>query len=46
MFGLLIVLLLVAAVIKLVIAACGHHITWRLAFLMAFLLIAFAVSTA
>lgn len=46
MFGLLIFVVLVAAVIKLVIAACGHRITWRLAILLAFVLTALAVSTA
>lgn len=36
MIGLVVAVLLVAAVIKLVVAACGHHITWRLAILVAF----------
>lgn len=46
MFGVLILVLLVAVLIKLVIAACGHRITWRLAILLAFILTALAVSTA
>jgi hypothetical protein len=46
MFGVLFVVLFVAAVIKLVVAACGHRITWRLAILLAFVLTAVAVSTA
>lgn len=44
MIGILVAVVLIAALIKLVVAACGHHITWRLAILVAFLVAVVAIS--
>lgn len=44
MIGLVVAVLLGAVVIKLVVAACGHQITWRLAILVAFVVAVVAIS--
>ncbi len=37
MLGVLLTVAIVAAAIKVTFAACGHRVTWRLAFVLAFL---------
>ncbi|MFC4859290.1 hypothetical protein [Actinophytocola glycyrrhizae] len=37
MLGVLLAAAIVAAAIKVTFAACGHRVTWRLAFVLAFL---------
>jgi hypothetical protein len=39
MFAVIIVVLAVAALIKLIAALCGHRITWRMAVMLAIVLI-------
>jgi hypothetical protein len=38
MLGTLFGAVLGAGVVKLVVAACGHHVTWRMAFLLALII--------